>query len=156
METAVFRSPIGDLQLCVENSFLTEVRLLREDEKISPADGGEKSDTMQEVFHQLEEYFSGKRKEFTIPLKVSGTEFQQRVWKALQDIPYGETRSYEEIAIAAGSPKALRAVGQANHQNNILILIPCHRVIRKDGTVGGFGAGVENKKYLLRLEADFS
>jgi len=101
---------------------------------------------------QLEEYLTGKRKKFTLPLVMHGTEFQVAVWRALQDIPYGETRSYKEIAAAIGRPKAVRAVGMANHRNPISIIVPCHRVIGHDGSLVGYGGGLPLKRRLLELE----
>lgn len=102
--------------------------------------------------HELDEYFSGSRKAFAIPLKTHGTAFQKQVWDALLQIPYGETRSYEEIAIQIGNPKACRAIGMANNRNNIGIIIPCHRVIGKDGSLVGYAGGLDKKIALLELE----
>lgn len=107
---------------------------------------------LRKAVQQLEEYFSGKRTEFELPIKFTGTDFQIKVWEGLRTIPYGETRSYGEMAIQIGSPKAARAVGNANNKNQILILVPCHRVIGADGSLVGFGAGLDVKKYLLELE----
>lgn len=101
---------------------------------------------------QLQEYFQGKRREFTLPLQPVGTSFQQKVWQALLQIPYGETRSYGQIAAAAGNPKAARAVGMANHNNPIAIVIPCHRVIGANGKLVGYASGLDMKAKLLRLE----
>jgi AraC family transcriptional regulator of adaptative response/methylated-DNA-[protein]-cysteine methyltransferase len=101
---------------------------------------------------QLEEYFEGKRKEFTVPLFTAGTEFQQSVWKELQNIPYGSTRSYLQQATALGKPAAVRAVANANGMNRIAIIIPCHRVIGEDGSPTGYGGGIWRKKWLLDLE----
>lgn len=101
---------------------------------------------------QLSEYFAGTRQEFTLPLSPKGTPFQQKVWAALQTIPYGQTRSYGEIARQIGSPKAARAVGMANHHNPIAILIPCHRVVGQNGALTGYAGGLERKKALLQLE----
>jgi len=101
---------------------------------------------------QLGEYFSGKRKNFDIPLALNGTEFQKTVWRALQTIPYGETRSYKDIAVLAGKPAAARAVGMANNRNPVSIIVPCHRVIGKNGALTGYGGGLDLKKYLLDLE----
>ena len=101
---------------------------------------------------QLSEYFAGTRQEFTLPLSPKGTPFQQKVWAALQTIPYGQTRSYGEIARQIGSPKAARAVGMANHHNPIAILIPCHRVVGQNGALTGYAGGLDRKKALLQLE----
>jgi len=104
---------------------------------------------------ELDEYFLGLRKTFTVPLKTSGTPFQKQVWDALLKIPYGETRCYEEIAIQIGNPKAYRAIGMANNRNAIGIIIPCHRVIGKDGSLSGYAGGLDKKIGLLDLEKRF-
>jgi len=101
---------------------------------------------------QIEEYLNGKRKKFSLPLAMHGTEFQMDVWRALQSIPYGETRSYKDIAELINRPKAVRAVGMANHRNPISIIVPCHRVIGHDGSLTGYGGGLPVKKFLLELE----
>lgn len=101
---------------------------------------------------QLDEYFEGKRKEFSVPLFTTGTEFQQSVWKELQNIPYGTTRSYRQQAIALKKPEAVRAVANANGMNRIAIIIPCHRVIGNDGNLTGYGGGLWRKKWLLDME----
>ena len=101
---------------------------------------------------QLEEYFAGKRKKFDLPLNPRGTDFQLSVWKALQDIPYGKTKSYKQVAEMIGNAKACRAVGMANNKNPIWVVIPCHRVIGTDGTLTGYGGGLNMKKRLLDLE----
>ena len=107
---------------------------------------------IKEAYRQLSEYLKGERKGFDLPLLIKGTTFQQQVWKALLEIPYGETRSYKQIAVAIGNPKAVRAVGMANNRNPLLIVVPCHRVIGADGKLVGYGAGIEKKEFLLRLE----
>jgi AraC family transcriptional regulator of adaptative response/methylated-DNA-[protein]-cysteine methyltransferase len=101
---------------------------------------------------ELAEYFSGTRRAFTVPVHAPGTPFEMQVWQALQDIPYGETRSYEDVARAIGSPKAVRAVGRANGLNRVAIVIPCHRVVNKSGELGGYGGGLWRKRRLLHLE----
>lgn len=105
-----------------------------------------------EAAKQLEEYFAGKRREFELPLGAKGTEFQKKVWEILKTIPYGETRSYGEIAALAGNPKASRAVGMANNRNPIAIIVPCHRVIGKSGSLTGYAGGLAIKAGLLELE----
>lgn len=109
-----------------------------------------------DVREQLAEYFSGERKDFDLPLRIAGTEFQLSVLEALQEIPYGETRSYGAIAKQIGRPKAVRAVGAANGRNPIPIIVPCHRVIGHTGDLTGFGGGLDTKEELLRLEAENS
>jgi len=106
-----------------------------------------------EVVQQLQSYFAGQRKNFDLALILEGTDFQKRVWTALRKIPYGETISYKELAEMIGSPKAVRAVGAANGANPIPIIIPCHRVIGRDGSLTGFGGGLPLKKQLLELES---
>lgn len=107
---------------------------------------------LREAARQLNEYFAGRRRVFDLPLRPAGTPFQQKVWQALQTIPYGQTRSYQEIAGQIGNLKACRAVGYANHNNPIAIIIPCHRVIGKSGRLTGYAGGLELKERLLRLE----
>ena len=108
------------------------------------------------VFQQVTEYLNGQRRDFDFPYVLQGTEFQQRVWRALCAIPYGETRTYGEVAAAVGSPGAARAVGMANHRNPILIAVPCHRVIGADGGLVGYGSGLDMKEALLRLEKKYA
>lgn len=107
---------------------------------------------LQAAKRELLEYLEGRRREFDLPLKPEGTEFQKRVWKALLTIPYGETRSYGQIAAQIGNPKACRAVGMANHKNPLPIVIPCHRVIGSGGSMVGYGGGLDRKVWLLKLE----
>ena len=111
-----------------------------------------KNPYLDQVQSELSEYFSGDRKTFTVPLHTPGTEFRQSVWKVLQDIPYGETRSYKQQAIAMNNSKAVRAVASANGQNRVSIIIPCHRVIGADGQLVGYGGGLHRKKWLLEFE----
>jgi methylated-DNA-[protein]-cysteine S-methyltransferase len=101
---------------------------------------------------QIDEYLAGKRQRFTIPIALQGTEFQTAVWRELQKIPFGETRSYKDIAAAIGRPKAVRAVGMANNRNPIVIIVPCHRVIGHDGSLTGYGGGLPLKRRLLEEE----
>ncbi len=101
---------------------------------------------------QLQEYFAGRRREFTFRVELRGTDFQKRCWNALLRIPYGETRSYAQIAREVGCPRGFRAVGMANHDNPIAIVVPCHRVLASDGTLGGYGGGLDLKRRLLELE----
>ena len=107
---------------------------------------------MDTLAEQMDEYFRGRRQNFDVPYDLRGTSFQKRVWSALCQIPYGQTRSYLDIAKSIGNARACRAVGMANHRNSLLILIPCHRVIGADGSLGGYAAGTEIKQFLLDLE----
>lgn len=112
----------------------------------------ESAEATRDYVQELEQYFSGQRREFTFPLDLRGTPFQVRCWRALLEIPYGETRTYADIARAVGQPKGFRAVGLANNRNPIAIVVPCHRVIASDGTLCGYGGGLDIKRKLLELE----
>ncbi len=112
----------------------------------------EETDLIKETKRQLDEYFAGKRKEFDIPTRLEGTEFQKRVWEELRKIPYGKTVTYKDIAEAVGCPKGYRAVGLANNRNPISIIYPCHRVIGSNGSLTGYGGGLDVKEKLLELE----
>jgi methylated-DNA-[protein]-cysteine S-methyltransferase len=109
-------------------------------------------DTIEQCVQQLNEYFEGRRQEFALPLHLVGTGFQRRCWNELLKIPYGETRSYAQLAHAVGSQRGFRAVGMANHDNPISVIVPCHRVIASDGKLGGYGGGLPAKQWLLDLE----
>ncbi len=139
-------SPIGFIKITANNEAINEVIFVENEEEDNP------NALTQEMTNQLMEYFEGKRKVFNLPLSPIGTSFQQAVWEALCSIPYGETRSYGEIAKMIGNPKASRAVGMANNRNPISIIIPCHRVIGASGKLVGYGGGINKKIYLLDLE----
>jgi len=145
-------SPIGPLTLAGHGSVLTNLRMV--DQTYEPSRTGWSLD--QEAFgdavEQLGAYFAGELTEFDIEFDLLGTEFQQRVWKALLTIPYGETRSYGEIADQIGAPGSARAVGLANGHNPIAIVVPCHRVIGANGNLTGYGGGLDRKRTLLELE----
>ena len=149
-----FQSPVGKLLLAGTEAGLKLVSFSAGTwTKSADADWHEDSAVFTEVVDQLKSYFAGARKAFELPLVLEGTEFQKKVWTALQDIPYGETVSYKALAQRVGSPKAVRAVGAANGANPIPIIIPCHRVIGNDGSLTGFGGGLPLKKRLLELES---
>ena len=148
--TLKFSTEWGLFSLTEENGKITALSLLGEGE---PDSTGE-TPLLKEGREQVEQYLNGERKQFTLPLEPKGTPFQQKVWAALRRIPYGETRTYQQIADMAGSPKACRAVGMANHNNPILLMMPCHRVIGSDGSLVGFAAGLDIKKKLLALEKE--
>lgn len=138
------------------------ITLQSDGEALTALDFGEKEGLVYKEFPvfdqtkgELDEYFQGKRKNFSLPLKTTGTPFQKQVWEALLRIPYGETRSYEAVAIDISNPKACRAIGMANNRNPIGIIIPCHRVIGKDGSLVGYGGGLDKKIALLDLEKRF-
>ena len=121
----------------------------------APPAGSTEAETalLLQAADELREYFAGKRKSFDLPLSPQGTAFQQRVWNSLLQIPYGETRSYKQIAESIGCPAGCRAVGGANNRNPISVIIPCHRVIGANGSMVGYGGGLKRKEYLLALEA---
>jgi methylated-DNA-[protein]-cysteine S-methyltransferase len=145
-------SPIGLLTLAGRGSVLTNLRMV--DQTYEPSRTGWSRDpgAFSTAVDQLEAYFAGELTDFDIELDLRGTEFQQRVWKALLTIPYGETRSYGEIAEQIGAPGAARAVGLANGHNPIAIVVPCHRVIGAGGSLTGYGGGLDRKRTLLELE----
>lgn len=139
-------SPIGRLGLCARDGHLVRIVFGGTDET------EEKDGVLYSAKKQLEEYFDGKRLFFDVPLTPEGTPFQNKVWDALMHIPYGETRSYADIAETVGSPKGFRAVGMANHVNPIPIIIPCHRVVGKSGKLVGYAGGLDMKTFLIELE----
>jgi len=149
-------SPVGKLRLVASANALVAVlweqerpnRVKLDDMKFDP-----QQPILIETERQLTEYFSGTRTEFDLPLRPEGGEFQKKVWQALREIPFGETRSYQDLAKAVGSAKAVRAVGAANGKNPLSIVVPCHRVIGANGSLTGFAAGLEVKAKLLALEA---
>lgn len=142
-----YETVLGDVTFVEEDGALLVISMKSDH-------GGKVTETplIKDAFRQLSEYLIGERKEFDLPIRMRGTEFQKRVWRALLDIPYGETRSYKQIAEAIGNPKGVRAVGMANNRNQLLIVIPCHRVIGTSGSLVGYGEGLEMKEFLLRLE----
>lgn len=148
-------TPIGELLLAGEDGALSMIGFPKGSMRREPeADWIFNEKPLANACAQLSEYFAGTRKEFDLPLQLSGTEFQVSVLEALQDIPYGETTSYGTIAKRIGRPKAVRAVGAANGRNPIPIVVPCHRVIGSTGDLTGFGGGLDTKEALLRLEAE--
>jgi O-6-methylguanine DNA methyltransferase len=146
-------SPVGVLLLVLSEGGL--VALEFGDAKVR-AEWIESAEKTALVTRQLEEYFAGRRRKFNVPLDLRGTDFQKRCWQELLKIPYGETRSYADIARAIGNPLAVRAVGLANGQNPTAIIVPCHRVIGSDGSLTGYGGGLEIKRKLLELEGALS
>jgi methylated-DNA-[protein]-cysteine S-methyltransferase len=149
-----YDSPIGPLLIAGDDEAVRRIDFARDGKASKPdADWRESSrGPVGEAVRQLREYFAGKRTDFDLPLAPEGTSFQRDVWNKLQEIPYGETISYGELAKRVGNPKASRAVGAANGQNPIPIVIPCHRVIGANGKLTGFGGGLPTKEALLSLE----
>lgn len=148
-----YTAPFGQLLLVAEHGKLEQVIFPNQEiHKIPKKSWIEDKTEFKIVISQFKEYFSGKRKTFSIDLNPVGTVFQKQVWKELEQIPYGTTINYGELANRIGNPKASRAVGGANGKNPIPVIIPCHRVIGKDGSLTGFGGGITIKEHLLRLE----
>lgn len=139
-------TPLGRMYLASDGENITELKF-----------GTCEKDTPDAVLlkakSELEEYFAGERKDFTVPVKPEGTAFQQKVWSALKEIPYGETATYGKIAKRIGNEKACRAVGMANNRNPIAIIVPCHRVIGAGGSLTGYAGGIDKKEFLLKLES---
>ena len=168
MDKIVYESPLGPLLIAEENGHITEVSFMEADTRkkfhqnaIDPSRVvSEKeaainaSPVLKSCISELDAYFAGKLKAFTVPIKLDGTDFRKKVWAALMTIPYGETISYKELAQRIDNPKAVRAVGGANHHNPISIIVPCHRVIGASGTLTGYGGGLNNKEFLIALEKD--
>jgi methylated-DNA-[protein]-cysteine S-methyltransferase len=147
---AIYVSPIGTIEIVGTAESVLELNFVDGE----PKGDARLPDCLETCVDQIDEYFRGKRKEFSVPLKTEGTEFQQKVWRQLERIPYGEVASYGDVARAIGRPTAPRAVGSANHNNPIAIIIPCHRVIGADGSLTGYGGGLWRKEWLLNLEAN--
>lgn len=142
-------SPIGELLLTSDGESLTGLHMEPHDEP-----HGRRDDKVLRPYRdELRAYFAGELREFDLPLALQGTEFQRKVWAALRKIPYGKAISYAELARRVGQPGAARAVGSANGRNSVGIIVPCHRVIAADGTLGGYGGGLDRKRWLLDHEA---
>lgn len=145
----IYDSPYGKMKICYTKSSITYIKLIAEGECYKMGKSSNISDIAKK---QLDEYFAGDRKVFDLPITFNGTDFQKKVWRALCDIPYGETRSYKDIAIAIGNENACRAVGMANNKNPITIIVPCHRVIGSNSKLVGYAGGLDMKKGLLEME----
>ena len=153
-----YQSPFGLIRICETGGFLTRADFLEQspESKHSQSKSKQNSNSLlKDACRQLGEYFEGRRQKFDLSIKPHGTEFQRSAWKSLLSIPYGETRSYLQQAEYINKPKAIRAIGQANSRNPIPIIIPCHRVIGKNGSLTGYAGGLERKKRLLTLEHSF-
>ena len=149
--TTLFETPCGHLLLGAESGRLCQCSWLREPVPTSITNDVDAL-LLNEACRQLQEYFALERQEFQLPLSMSGTLFQKSAWEAMLTIPYGQTISYAEEARRAGHPAALRAIGNANGRNPLAIIVPCHRVIASNGTIGGYSSGLDRKRFLLRLE----
>jgi methylated-DNA-[protein]-cysteine S-methyltransferase len=151
MISAIYESPVGPLTLISDGAALTHLEFESPRYAYTPAPAGEDK-ILDHARRELDAYFAGELKTFTVPVAPQGTAFQRACWAALQKIPYGATRSYGQQAAAIANPKAVRAVGLANGRNPISIIIPCHRVIGANGSLTGYGGGMDRKKLLLDLE----
>jgi len=147
-------SPVGPLFLAASPKGLVRLEFEARAHHLNPNifQLKESPEVLAPYLAQLNEYFAGERRKFTIPLDLRGTEFQLKCWRALLDIPYGETRSYRDLAQAIGHRQAFRAVGMSNNRNPVAIMVPCHRVIAADGSLCGYGGGLDIKRMLLDLE----
>jgi methylated-DNA-[protein]-cysteine S-methyltransferase len=150
MVSCILQSPLGPMLAVEEDGFLTQLDFIKPGQVLPEKLGT--SPLLDQVHQEVQEYFEGKRQAFTIPMKPHGTPFQRAVWDALVAIPYGQTATYGQLAHVVGRPKGPRAIGQANHNNPISILIPCHRCIGASGKLTGYGGGLERKEALLALE----
>ena len=146
-EYATYPFPFGILKIGYEGDVITFLKKTEGD-----TIPGKRTELTDLVYFQIMEYLEGKRKTFDFPYELSGTDFQKKVWKELCKIPYGETRTYKEIATSIGNPKASRAVGMANNKNPITIVVPCHRVVGSNGKLVGYAGGLEMKEALLKIE----
>ena len=145
--------PTGEIKITADEEFVNSILFVFDDTEMEEEN---LNSVLKECKVQLSQYFSGKRKEFDIPIKQEGTEFQKKVWDELLKIPYGKTVSYNFIAESLGDKKSIRAVGAANGKNQISILVPCHRVMGSDGSLTGYAGGLWRKKWLLNHEKEFS
>lgn len=146
-------TPLGLIRIEENHYGITSLRFADDKTETTLVNG--KGVYLADAKVQISEYFTKSRKTFDIPLSITGSEFQKRVWSSVRDIPYGETRSYKQIAEAVGNKDAARAVGMANNRNPILIIVPCHRVVGKDGKLVGYAGGIDRKQYLLKMETAF-
>ncbi|WP_373057295.1 methylated-DNA--[protein]-cysteine S-methyltransferase [Zunongwangia sp. H14] len=148
MKTAILKTPLGLAEVRGDENGISEIKILEEEKEFTP----NIPEVLLPAILQLNEYFEGKRKNFSLKLNPSGTSFQRKVWKALQEIPFGKTWSYQELSRQLGDVKAIRAVASANGKNPLWIVIPCHRVIGSDGSLTGYAGGLHRKKWLLEHE----
>ncbi|AYL96338.1 methylated-DNA--[protein]-cysteine S-methyltransferase [Mucilaginibacter celer] len=149
MPVAYFQTPVGIARIIEEDAFISSISIRDEEYDIEPAS----TPLMQTAIHQLNEYFAGKRREFTFPIKQSGSNFQQEVWNELMKIPYGSTITYTQQSNQMNNPLAIRAIAAANGRNPLWVVVPCHRVIGANGSLTGYAGGIWRKQWLLEHEA---
>lgn len=145
-KTIILRKELGPMRFVARGDALVSLWF------VDALEGGDADELLDRAIEEVDEYFAGKRTDFSIPLAAEGTPFQREVWSALRAIPFGETRSYSDVARAIGKPRAVRAVGAANGKNPLGIVVPCHRVIGADGSLTGYAGGMDRKRFLLALE----
>ncbi|MBA6313717.1 methylated-DNA--[protein]-cysteine S-methyltransferase [Cellulophaga baltica] len=151
METAYIKTPLGIAKLVGDEKGISEFIVLNADEPLTDVI----PEALEDAVYQVNEYFEGKREDFNLDLNPEGTDFQKRVWKGLQDIPFGKTTSYLELSKTLGDAKAIRAVANANGKNPLWIIVPCHRVIGSNGSLTGYAGGLYRKQWLLEHESPF-
>jgi len=151
--TTYIKSPIGQIKLTASNNDVNSILFVFKDTEMVPVNENE---VLRQCKRELNEYFAGKRKVFSVSIYQEGTNFQKSVWAELLNIPYGKTVSYNDLSISLNNRKAIRAVGSANGKNQISIIVPCHRVIGSDGSLTGYAGGLWRKEWLLKHEAKFS
>lgn len=149
MPVAYYKSPVGITRITAENGFITSISIRDEEIEVLPTDDA----VLQQAIQQLDEYFAGTRKDFDLPIKQEGSDFQQSVWQQLLKIPYGKTISYGQQSKLMNNPLGIRAIASANGKNNLWVVVPCHRVIGSDGSLTGYAGGLWRKKWLLAHEA---
>ncbi|WP_205511192.1 methylated-DNA--[protein]-cysteine S-methyltransferase [Longitalea arenae] len=150
--TTYYQSPVGLLQIAGTPHFISEVKFIDEQHKVSPVDSGPLPAMAIQAVEQFIEYFHGQRRFFELPISQEGTPFQQKVWAELMNIPFGKTISYLELSHRLGDPKVIRAAAAANGKNNVAIIVPCHRVIGANNQLVGYAGGLPRKKWLLQFE----
>jgi methylated-DNA-[protein]-cysteine S-methyltransferase len=148
---AYYNSPIGTVEIVSDENYILSLSFV---DNATENNLDNAPEILQSALQQVEEYFQGKRSVFDVKLKAEGTEFQQKVWQRLVEVPYGNTAGYGEIAAAVGNSKACRAVGGANNKNKIAIMIPCHRIVGADGSLTGYAGGLWRKEWLLKHEKE--
>ena len=154
MYTAYYPSPIGVLKVVGSHTVIIEVSFIQNPPPMTPIPYRDMPPVIQEAVLQLDEYFKGERQHFVWKGHLEGTPFERKVWLAVSEVPFGETASYKGIATSIGHPSAVRAVGNANKKNNLVIFIPCHRIVGKNGNLTGYSAGIWRKSWLLNHEKE--
>jgi methylated-DNA-[protein]-cysteine S-methyltransferase len=148
----IYSSPIGRIKIVADANCIQALTFIEDSENLSTKEGVESPPVIHQCIDELIDYFNGSRTQFTVPIHQSGTDFQQKVWKELYEVPYAKTMSYAELAKKLGDPKVIRAAASANGKNKIAIIVPCHRIIGSDSNLTGYAWGLAKKKWLLQHE----